>query len=75
MDSSRKSATKRRSWRWRRSDAVVYPACHEALKLLAIMGLRAPRANRCAATSAGQASYRPGSVSVRPITPWSVIVA
>jgi len=40
-------------------------------RLLAILGIRALRANRWRATSFGQPSYRPGSVPVRPVTPWS----
>jgi len=47
----------------------------EQHSLLAIMGIRAPRANRWTATSRGQPCYRPGSVPVRPVTPWSSLLA
>jgi len=70
MDSSRMSATKSRSSRWSRSDAVVYPACDEAVIASGHHGSPRTEGQSLCSDLGGQASYRPGSVSVRPITRW-----
>jgi len=58
-----------------KSDAVVYPACCEAVVASGHHGYPRTEGQSLNNDLKGQRCYRPGSAPVRPVTPWSSILA